>query len=74
MKLSESRQIKADYQAKFGNYSLQASKLASQSGMGRVFEAHLQRALDSKKPMNFDEFCAKLLNTSVRAQMVQATG
>jgi hypothetical protein len=30
MTFSESKQLKADYQARFGNYEIQVSKLASQ--------------------------------------------
>jgi hypothetical protein len=44
--LSQHRQIKVDYQARFDNYEFQVSKLASQLGMGRAFLWHLQRSLD----------------------------
>lgn len=71
MTLSESKQLKADYQARFGNYEIQVSKLASQLGMGRAFLWHLQRSLDSNEPMNFGEFADKLLNPSALRKMAQ---
>lgn len=69
--LAQSKQLKADYQARFGNYEIQVSKLASQLGMGRAFLWHLQRSLDSGEPMNFGEFADKLLNPSELRKMAQ---
>lgn len=62
--LSLARQVKIDYQARFGDYDIQASKLASQSGAGRAFQARLQSALDSNTPMDFNGFVKELLMPS----------
>lgn len=69
--IAQSKQLKVDYQARFGNYEIQVSKLANKSGMGRVFLWHLQRSLDSDKPMDFREFADKLLNPSALRKMAQ---
>lgn len=42
--LSQSRQIKLNYQAKFGDYQVQVSKLASQHQAGMTFQERLEQA------------------------------